>query len=223
MKRPELTTFPVRQQTRGILPQRVLDIRRAPAAFRRRPGPVLGSLSVISLTLGLAIGGGFWLRRNHVQREMALQALVAERTRSLQNAHLQVRTLFLNSPLAICLATPVGDVLAVNPALATLTGYPETVLEQTNVFELFDTPELRQRQDDCCRQATARHRRAYRHRRRPARRNPSQREPARRDRSGNAAVGVRRCQRAGNGQRDAARDLRSRCTGVTASPKACAT
>ena len=82
------------------------------------------------------------LQRKYARREQELEAQVADRTRSLNDVRLQVRTFFLEAPLAICLTTPEGRILVVNPAMETLTGYSEDDLAQTTSFQLCDAPEL---------------------------------------------------------------------------------
>lgn len=141
----KLADFPVKKQALGSVAIREDGAGRAGAFLARWTGPTVGPVPVLPLALGLAIGGGVWLQHKYGQREQQLEALVAERTRSLHDAHLQVRTLFLNSPLAICLATPAGAILAVNLAMTTLTGYSEAELERANAFDLCDASELKDR------------------------------------------------------------------------------
>ena len=76
-------------------------------------------MSSVFLMVGLVAGGFVWQRRRAVVQERKLEAMVDERTRDLQDARTQIKTLFDNSPLGICIATPEGKILGVNPAMAT--------------------------------------------------------------------------------------------------------
>ena len=100
-------------------------------------------ISSVFLMVGLVTGGFLWQRRRAVVQERKLEAMVDERTRDLQDARTQIKTLFDNSPLGICIATPEGRILGVNPAMATMTGYTEDELLQSDVRALYLSPDQR--------------------------------------------------------------------------------
>ena len=87
-------------------------------------------ISSVFLMVGLVTGGFVWQRRRAVVQERKLEAMVDERTRDLQDARTQIKTLFDNSPLGICVATFEGKILGVNPAMQRMTGYSEDELLQ---------------------------------------------------------------------------------------------
>ena len=100
-------------------------------------------ISSVFLMVGLVTGGFVWQRRRAVVQERKLEAMVDERTRDLQDARTQIKTLFDNSPLGICIATPEGRILGVNRAMATMTGYTEDELLQSDVRALYLSPDQR--------------------------------------------------------------------------------
>ena len=100
-------------------------------------------ISSVFLMVGLVTGGFVWQRRRAVVQERKLEAMVDERTRDLQDARTQIKTLFDNSPLGICIATPEGKILGANPAMATMTGYSEDELLQSDVRMLYLSPDQR--------------------------------------------------------------------------------
>ena len=100
-------------------------------------------ISSVFLMVGLVAGGFVWQRRRAVVQERKLEAMVDERTRDLQDARTQIKTLFDNSPLGICIATPEGRILGANPAMATMTGYSEDELLQSDVRALYLSPDQR--------------------------------------------------------------------------------
>ena len=100
-------------------------------------------ISSVFLMVGLVTGGFLWQRRRAVVQERKLEAMVDERTRDLQDARTQIKTLFDNSPLAICVNTPEGKILGVNRALTAMTGYSEDELLDSDVRMLYIDPEQR--------------------------------------------------------------------------------
>ena len=95
------------------------------------------------LMVGLVSGGFVWQRRRAVVQQRKLEAMVDERTRDLHDARTQIRTLFDNSPLAICVNTPEGKILGVNRALSAMTGYAEEELMHSDVTMLYLSPDQR--------------------------------------------------------------------------------
>ncbi len=97
----------------------------------------------ILLVVGL-IGGSFVQQRRRAGAQQAkLEAMVAERTKELQDAHTQISTLFNNSPLGIAVATLEGKVLGVNQAMQRMSGYSEDELLQSDVTALYAYPDQR--------------------------------------------------------------------------------
>ena len=102
-------------------------------------------ISSVFLMVGLVTGGFVWQRRRAVVQERKLEAMVDERTRDLQDARTQIKTLFDSSPLGIAVATFEGKILGVNPAMQRMTGYSEDELLASNVRALYAYPEQRAR------------------------------------------------------------------------------
>ena len=125
-----------------VVPKGAAGVGRSDVRLSSGPWPAVNHRAVVALTLGVVASGALMLQRKYARREQQLEAQVADRTRSLHDALAQVRTLFLEAPLAICLTTPAGRIQMVNPAMETLTGYSEADLAQTTTFQLCDAPEL---------------------------------------------------------------------------------
>ena len=102
-------------------------------------------ISSVFLMVGLVTGGFVWQRRRAVVQERKLEAMVDERTRDLQDARTQIKTLFDSSPLGIAVATFEGKILGVNPAMQRMTGYSEDELLASNVRALYAYPGQRAR------------------------------------------------------------------------------
>ena len=100
-------------------------------------------MSAALLLVGLVAGGFVWQRRRAAVQERKLEAMVDERTRDLQDARHQIRTLFDSTPLGICIATVEGKILGVNRAIQRMTGYSEDELLQADVRVLYAYPEQR--------------------------------------------------------------------------------
>ena len=100
-------------------------------------------ISSAFLLVGLVTGGFVWQRRRAVVQERKLEAMVDERTRDLQDARHQIRTLFDTTPLGICIATVEGKILGVNRAIQRMTGYSEDEFLQADVRVLYAYPEQR--------------------------------------------------------------------------------
>ena len=99
--------------------------------------------SMLFLLVGLVAAGFVWQRRRAVVQERKLEAMVDERTRELQDARHQIRTLFDTTPLGICIATVEGKILGVNRAIQRMTGYSEDEFLQADVRVLYAYPEQR--------------------------------------------------------------------------------
>ena len=95
------------------------------------------------LVVGLVAGGFVAQRRGAAVQQRKLEAMVVERTRDLQDARTQIKTLFDNSPLAITMTTVEGEILGVNPALERMTGYSEDELLHSDVRMLYQSPDQR--------------------------------------------------------------------------------
>jgi PAS domain S-box-containing protein len=79
-----------------------------------------------------------------VQANRLLEERVAERTRELQDARLQISNLFNYSPLGIAIVTLEGRVLGINLAMQRITGYSEAELLEMNISTLYANPEQRE-------------------------------------------------------------------------------
>ena len=100
-------------------------------------------ISSVFLLVGLVTGGFVWQRRTRWSRSASWRRWWIERTRDLQDARHQIRTLFDSTPLGICIATVEGKILGVNRAIQRMTGYSEDELLQSDVRVLYAYPEQR--------------------------------------------------------------------------------
>lgn len=94
--------------------------------------------SGIAVLLLTALVAAFvWQRHSSITRERQLEALVTERTKELEQATAQIRSLYQNTHLGIGMTTEQGNFIAANPALLTMLGYSEAELKQVQVSDTY--------------------------------------------------------------------------------------